>query len=62
MNTTYGGAQAPKGQSRPITAYSISAIVHRSSEAMVDPEFDEDTFTRSPAGDTLYAVRRGLGQ
>lgn len=61
MDALAGGAQAPRGfmraKSRPITAYNISAIVHRgTSETMVDPGFDEDTYTRSPSGDTLYCA------
>lgn len=60
MDAYAGGAQAPRGlvrgKSRPITSYSTSAIVTRNDGGFVDPEFDEDTYTRSPVGDTLYCM------
>lgn len=61
MDAVLGGAKAPGGlaraKSRPVTAYNTSAIVMRgNSETMVDPDFDEDTFTRSPNGDALYCL------
>lgn len=61
MDAFFDGAQSPIGQlrtkSRPVTAYNTSAIVMRGADhTTVDPEFDEDTFTRSPVGDTLYCL------
>lgn len=61
MDAYAGGAQAPVGlvrsKSRPITSFNTSAIVFRSSDVrLVDPEFDEDTYTRSMSGDTLYCA------
>ena len=63
MQAAVSGAQAPTGKSRPVTSYSVSAIVQRgTSETMVDPEFDEDTYTRSPQGDTLYQAAYAGGR